>query len=165
MVDYMIDLRQTAWAALWRCRWTWTPASRSMLRSTSEGRRCLLLLQRLDMPLYITNIYIHVLLAFVWASPTCLLAIPSLESQECWKFSDMGVLEIINGLGDRWNRYYWTSWIPIFIPATSVNLKSHLWQLQPPPLVGLGGCVHLPMLRGQPWWGWYCAVSSYYTHF
>ena len=33
----------------------------------------------------------------------------SLESQECWKFSDMGVLEIINGLGDRWNRYFWTS--------------------------------------------------------
>ena len=83
MVDYMIDLRQTAWAALYRCKWTGTPASRSMPRSTSEGRRCLLLLQRLDMPLYITNIYIHVLLAFVLTSPTCLLAIPSMESQEC----------------------------------------------------------------------------------
>ena len=39
----------------------------------------------------------------------------SLESEECWKFSDMGVLEIINGLGDRWNRYFWTSWIRISI--------------------------------------------------
>ena len=34
IVDYMINFRQTAWAALWRCKWTGTPAS----------GRCLLLL-------------------------------------------------------------------------------------------------------------------------
>ena len=26
IVDYMIALTQTAWAALWRCKWTGTPA-------------------------------------------------------------------------------------------------------------------------------------------
>ena len=27
IVDYLINFRQTAWAALWRCKWTGTPAS------------------------------------------------------------------------------------------------------------------------------------------
>ena len=136
MVDYMIDLRQTAWAVLWRCKWTRTSASRrSMPRSTSEGRRCLLLLQRLDMPLYITNIYsLYYWLLFEQVRHVCWQYLPwshrSVENFLTWECQKLSMAQDIAGIDTFGQVRYLFSYLQLLSEVSFRYKVSNLFPCQ-----------------------------------